>query len=73
MVSLIVAEEARGGGIGRRLMGSAEEFAGQLGDDTLRIAVMAGNERARSFYETLGFRPAEHVLLKRISAYQRPV
>jgi GNAT superfamily N-acetyltransferase len=70
VVSLVVAQRARGEGIGRQLMRAAEQLASNRGFDTIRVAVMAGNDRAGEFYGSLGYSPAEHVLLRAIALHQ---
>ena len=72
MVSLVVAEQARGEGVGRQLMAAAEDLAAKHGCDTIRVAVMAGNDRASAFYASLGYSPAEHVLLRTIPLPDEP-
>ncbi|AUX41606.1 uncharacterized protein SOCE26_030270 [Sorangium cellulosum] len=49
-------EDARGRGIGRRVMALAEEAARGLGARDLELHVFASNTRALRFYEALGFR-----------------
>ncbi len=53
--SLVVAEHARGQGIGRRLIAAAEDWAKQHG--CARIEVTSGNARtaAHAFYRHLGY------------------
>jgi ribosomal protein S18 acetylase RimI-like enzyme len=62
IISLIVAESMRSHGIGRALVAAVRDFATRAGIDTLKVAVMLGNERAEEFYANLGFEPAEQVL-----------
>jgi GNAT superfamily N-acetyltransferase len=66
VVSLVVAETHRGGGLGARMLQAVEEMAAARGIDTVRIAVMAGNDSARRFYDHAGYRPAELVLYRRL-------
>ncbi len=47
-------------GIGRTLMGAAESWARARGCSLLTLNVLQGNQRARAFYEKLGFLP-EHI------------
>jgi len=68
LVSLAVAENARQQGVGARLMEAVEGHADDQGVDTLKVAVMAGNERARHFYEMLGFEAGEEVLYRNLGA-----
>jgi ribosomal protein S18 acetylase RimI-like enzyme len=44
-----------GEGVGRRLLGDVESLARERGADRLRLGVLAGNDRAVSFYERAGF------------------
>ncbi|WP_437930019.1 GNAT family N-acetyltransferase [Sorangium sp. So ce291] len=48
-------EEARGQGVGRRVMELAEEVASGLGARDLELHVFARNARARRLYESLGY------------------
>nr|AYM52291.1 GCN5-related N-acetyltransferase [Sorangium cellulosum] len=48
-------EEARGRGVGRRVMELAEEAASGLGARDLELHVFARNTRARRLYEALGY------------------
>jgi ribosomal protein S18 acetylase RimI-like enzyme len=51
---LAVAADARGGGIGRRLIERAHEESGCA---TIELAVLDANDTALRFYERLGFAP----------------
>jgi ribosomal protein S18 acetylase RimI-like enzyme len=68
LVSLVVAPDVRGAGIGHLLMAGVEKEARALGIDTLKVAVMAGNDGAFRFYESFGFVPAEAVLYRTLEA-----
>ena len=50
-----LAETLRGGGIGRHLMGMVEEIGRKVGVDKVMLTVFVANERARQFYERLGY------------------
>jgi ribosomal protein S18 acetylase RimI-like enzyme len=65
LTTLVVAAGHRRVGTGRRLLAAVEAHAGAAGIDTVRIAVMAGNDAARVFYERVGYRLGEHVLYRR--------
>lgn len=52
---LAVVEERRGEGIGRMLMGAAEEKGRELGCCKLTLEVREDNYRARALYESFGF------------------
>ncbi|WP_437578773.1 GNAT family N-acetyltransferase [Sorangium sp. So ce887] len=49
-------EDARGRGLGRRVMALAEEAAHGLGARDIELHVFAQNSRARRLYESLGYR-----------------
>lgn len=52
---LAVKPTLQGSGIGRRLMGEFEERLLGMGCPKLSLQVRAGNDHARSFYESLGY------------------
>ena len=52
---LYLREEARGRGLGRRLMDSCEEHARALGCGRLTLEVAVENDAARGLYRSLGF------------------
>ncbi len=54
---LAVVEHAEGRGVGTLLVRAAEAWARSRGFGRLTLNVFAGNERARSVYERLGYRP----------------
>jgi ribosomal protein S18 acetylase RimI-like enzyme len=64
LYSLCVAEEARGAGIGTRLLDEVDLELERRGVHDLRISVLAGNERAQRLYERRGLRLAELVLFR---------
>lgn len=53
---IYVTQEQRSKGIGRALVDACTEWARDKGADGVSLQVAAGNERARKFYDTLGFR-----------------
>jgi ribosomal protein S18 acetylase RimI-like enzyme len=55
--SIAVASRLRSAGIGRALMAAVFAELRRLRVKVLDIGVLATNDRARSFYESLGFRP----------------
>jgi ribosomal protein S18 acetylase RimI-like enzyme len=54
--AIAVAPQARGAGLGHRLLDEAFVRAGAAGCDTVALDVDAANVRARALYERLGFR-----------------
>ena len=56
LTSMWVAPEARGDGVGPRLVQAAGDAAALEGALVLTLFVADGNDRARRFYERLGFR-----------------
>jgi GNAT superfamily N-acetyltransferase len=54
---LAVAPRAEGRGAGSLLMQAAEAWAREEGYRRLTLTVFEGNQRARSVYERLGYRP----------------
>jgi ribosomal protein S18 acetylase RimI-like enzyme len=66
VVTLVVRRGWRSGGVGEALLEAAERIARDRGFDTVKIAVMSGNARARAFYETHGYSIGEHVLYRRL-------
>jgi GNAT superfamily N-acetyltransferase len=66
VVTLVVTHDERSAGVGRALLAVAESIARDKGFDTVKLAVMAGNARAQSFYEANGYSIAEHVLYRRL-------
>jgi ribosomal protein S18 acetylase RimI-like enzyme len=67
VATLVVTRDRRSTGVGRALLSAAEDFARTRGFDTVRIAVMSGNARAREFYEANGYTVGEEVLYRRLS------
>jgi ribosomal protein S18 acetylase RimI-like enzyme len=63
---LSVRREWWGRGVGRRLMQTAEEFAMSLGLEWIGLGVTAGNQRALSFYEELGYQKERFQMAKRL-------
>ena len=52
---LVVSEAARGTGAGRALVEAAEEWAVRLGLDVIAVRSNIVRERAKGFYEHLGY------------------
>ncbi len=66
VATLVVSPDRRSAGVGRALIAAAESIARHNGFDTVKIAVMSGNDRALEFYEANGYSVAEHVLYRRL-------
>lgn len=57
MHDIFVAEQARRGGIGRKLVGALVEALLQLGAPRVVLSTMVGNEPAQRLFRRCGFRP----------------
>jgi len=55
VAALVVNDACRGFGIGRRLVGAAQEWAQQRGLKTLRVSSNVLREDSHGFYQRLGF------------------
>ena len=55
VLGLVVAEAARGSGIGRELLRSVEHWAAQAGAAQVRVRSRAERERAHNFYAREGY------------------
>lgn len=64
--TLSVLPEARGEGIGSKLMDAVERELARLGVRAFRVLVIAANADALRFYERRGLTPISQVLLGRI-------
>jgi ribosomal protein S18 acetylase RimI-like enzyme len=53
-------------GVGRLLVDGVRDYAIAHDVDTLKVAVMVGNSRARDFYIKNGFRAGEEVLYMKL-------
>jgi GNAT superfamily N-acetyltransferase len=60
--TLVVAERARRGGCGRRLIEAAVDWARAHRIDELLLTVWAGNVEAERFYAAIGLQPVSSVL-----------
>jgi len=54
---LAVTKQAQGMGVGKLLMKGAENWSKQQGYRLLHLEVFANNEKAKGFYNNLGFEP----------------
>ncbi len=61
LISMWVSPQARGHGVGERLVAAVEQWARQRGADQLRLEVAVGNETATRLYHRGGFRPTGEV------------
>jgi ribosomal protein S18 acetylase RimI-like enzyme len=66
IMELVVAETARGRGIGSALLAEAERLTRAAGCRTMLIGVVAGNAGAEALYRRTGFRPYALEMLKRL-------
>lgn len=66
VVTLVVAADHRGRGVGRNLLQAAQTEAERSGIDTIKLSVLQGNGNALAFYTALGYEPAETVLYRRV-------
>lgn len=57
---LVVSEQARGLGLGRRLIAAAVSHASRHGATHLRLSVEHDNEQAIGFYKSLGLRHSDN-------------
>jgi ribosomal protein S18 acetylase RimI-like enzyme len=64
LISLAVAPDARGQGLGTALMDAVDAELERRGVHDLEVAVMAGNDRALRFYERRGLRAGELLLYR---------
>lgn len=64
---LVVLPEFRGRGIGRQLLGVAQEFARNRHARYLRVSVLSENALAKELYRSFGFRDREVTLDKSLT------
>ena len=64
VADLVVAQAHEGGGIARRLLAAAEDWARAQRFDWLTISVFRDNRRAAQTYERMGYQPEIIRLLK---------
>ncbi|MGH7082884.1 MAG: GNAT family acetyltransferase [Acetobacteraceae bacterium] len=60
------APEYQGAGLGKGIMAAAENWLRQRGVWKVQLLVRNGNERARQFYEHLGYRDTSSVCLQKV-------
>ena len=61
---IVVKETHRGLGIGKQLMSQAEHWAYEQGLEAVELNVFEFNDRARSFYEELGYETVSRRMVK---------
>ena len=64
---VVVSEEYRGRGIGKRLLESISDWAKTQGLDEVGLHVWQRNHRATTFYESLGYEITRHTMRKCLS------
>ena len=64
---VVVSEEYRGRGIGKRLLESINHWAKQQGLEEIELHVWQRNHRATAFYESLGYEITRHTMRKGLS------
>jgi ribosomal protein S18 acetylase RimI-like enzyme len=60
-----VEETSRGKGLGRAIVGRAEEWLRARGVAKVEVLVRGGNAQVRSFYERLGYTAKDRIILDR--------
>jgi ribosomal protein S18 acetylase RimI-like enzyme len=63
--TLVVRREARGAGLGNRLLDEVDAELARLGVDELQVGLIPGNDGAQRLYEARGFHPRWLVLARR--------
>jgi ribosomal protein S18 acetylase RimI-like enzyme len=63
---LFVMEEHRGRGVGKALMAEAERIMKERGAELIELFVAVANARARAFYRSLGMKPLNEQMYKRL-------
>jgi ribosomal protein S18 acetylase RimI-like enzyme len=58
-----VLEAARGAGVGRELVVAIRERFARRGLTSVKLSTVPGNDDARAFYASLGFKPAAQLLI----------
>ena len=63
---LAVARDLQRQGIGARMVKAAEDWLAQRGAPKLNLLVRAENDAVLSFYQSLGYRRSDSILLQRV-------
>ncbi len=69
---LVVSEDARRRGVGRRLMGEVHRLAAENGANVIELIATSANVAAREFYRSLGFVETDHVALEFLGDVEDP-
>lgn len=69
---LVVAEEARRGGVGRLLMQEVLKVSARENAALVELIATSDNEEARAFYRSLGFVETDHVALEFVGEMEDP-
>ncbi|MGF1719668.1 GNAT family N-acetyltransferase [Vibrio kyushuensis] len=65
--TIVVSKEKQNTGIGKLLFSKIESWAKEQGFKEIKLEVVEFNERAKQFYEKLGFRTQTRILSKSIA------
>ncbi len=70
--ALVVDDSLRGGGIGRKLMQRAEEWAAANGHPSVALGTQTSRDDAHAFYQRLGYRVAatSHLMRKSVGSVE---
>jgi ribosomal protein S18 acetylase RimI-like enzyme len=66
--TLVVAEDARGAGLGNRLLDEVDDELTRRGIEEIQVGLIPGNDGAQRLYERRGFAPRWLVLFSRSGA-----
>ena len=66
VLELIVSKNSRGSGTGKLLLKKIEEYFKEKNCVNISIEVYAPNENAYSFYNRQGYKPLDHIVMKKI-------
>ena len=69
---LVVAENSRRGGVGRRLMEEVQTLAAENGANLIELIATSANVAAREFYRSFGFVETDHVALEFVGNVEDP-
>jgi ribosomal protein S18 acetylase RimI-like enzyme len=66
IVEIAVSSGQRGQGVGERLLRAAEDWGRREGAEFVSLEFLAANQRARGFYERLGYRAGSIIAIKQL-------